>query len=90
MASDSRIYFQGNVTFENNSAGRNGGALFLSRSYIYILEFGETNFIKNRAQYGGALYAEDSIESCYNDRLSFLQYLRSDWKPFFIDNNYSV
>ena len=89
MARKSRIYFQGNVTFENNSAGRNGGAIFLSRSYIYILERGETSFIKNRALLqGGALYAEDSIENCNNDtgRFNLLQFSRSDWKLFFTDN----
>ena len=74
---------EGNVTFENNSAGINGGALFLSRSHIYqYMERGETNFIRNTALHGGALYVKDS--NCYH---GFIDLSNSYWKTSFFLNN---
>ena len=49
-------------SFENNSAREKGGALFLSKSFLYIM--GDTFFIRNKAALGGALFVEDFDDYC--------------------------
>ena len=83
---------EGNVTFENNSAGSNGGALFLSRSLIYDyywhMERDKTNFIRNRALHGGALYVKDSTYNCYdNKRVFVFLAFKFSLEKFFFSNN---
>ena len=86
MVNDSSIHFQGNISLINNSAISKGGVLFLSRSFI-SMESGKTDIVRNRALYGGTMYAKDSTDYCYNgSNPNFLRYSSSDWKIYFKEN----
>ena len=61
------------VHIQNTTFQNNsGGAIFARNTVLYL--------------HDNALYVEDSIENCHNDRFSLLQFSRSDWKIFFTNN----
>ena len=83
----SEIVFDANIIFESNSAGSNGGALFLSTSLILFEDNLMTNFTSNTALRGGALYVKDSNEYCSeNARPHFIESLSPNWKTHFKNN----
>ena len=70
-ASRSRITFNRDFyLFENNTAGKRGGALFLSKTFLHTINQ-ELYFIQNMAAFGGALFVEDFSENCEKESKCF-------------------
>ncbi len=76
IADESRIYFNGNVTFYGNS-GYNGGALALyANSFIYIAVDTHLWFMSNEAEnLGGAIYVASRAHTTTSRSLCFFQFV---------------
>lgn len=69
-AVSSKLSFKGNTSFESCRTYRNGGALSLSRSVVYLVAPANVTFSNNVASLGGAVYVEPwiklfAMEKCF-------------------------
>ena len=89
MITGSYVFLSNEITtLKNNSAGRNGGALFLSKSTLGILK-GKLHFIGNVASFGGAIFVEAMkwIDGCGRYSSSIQFYFTSNNNTIYFQDN---
>ena len=89
QSQQSRIYFQNNNTFFNNSAvSLSGGAIYLDEgSFMCLDEYSTVRFENNHAsKFGGAIYADTLNYKCFFQPIKSDPYANVTQKLIFINN----